>query len=205
MTLNELSQELGISISSIRTNFPKNYKKFLEQGIKINREGKYPNTNYIITYIDKEQIKNELEENISHTVNFSTEEIPGEIFKECPLDSNLLISNMGRYKWKKETNKYWYGYKNGHGYRSITIGGKRYLMHRLVLNVFNPIEDAEAYTVDHINGIRDDNRLENLRWTTSDENVQFMLFKRADLNKELTRIIQNHGYEETLKILQEIE
>ena len=205
MTLNELSQELGISVSSIRTNFPKNYKKFLKQGIKINREGNYPNTNYTITYVDKNQIKNELEENVSHTVNFSTEEISGEIFKECPYDSNLLISNMGRYKWKKETNKYWYGYKNGYGYRSVTIGGKRYLMHRLVLNVFNPIEDAEAYTVDHINGIRDDNRLENLRWTTSDENIQYMLFKRADLNKELTRIIQNHGYKETLKILQEIE
>lgn len=205
MTLNELSQELGISISSIRTNFPKNYKKFLAQGIKISREGKYPNTNYTIAYINKNQIEDELKENISHTVNFSTEEISGEIFKECPFDSNLLISNMGRYKRKKETNKYWYGYKNGHGYRTITIEGKRYLIHRLVLNIFNPIEDAEAYTVDHINGIRDDNRLENLRWTTSDENIQLMLFKRADLNKELTRIIQNHGYEETLKILQGIE
>ena len=85
MTLNELSQELGISTSSIRTNFPKNYKKFLEQGIKINREGKYPNTNYTITYADKNQIKNELEESISRTRNFSTEEIEGEIFKNVHL------------------------------------------------------------------------------------------------------------------------
>lgn len=205
MTLNELSQELGISTSSIRTNFPKNYKKFLEQGIKINREGKYPNTNYTITYIDKNQIEDELKENISCVINFSTEKIDGEIFKECPLNSNLLISNKGRYRWKKETNKYWYGHKNASGYRSVMIEGKFYLIHRLVLMTFNPIENNKSYTVDHINGIRDDNRLENLRWASSDENIQYMLFKRADLNKELTRIIQNHGYEETLKILQEIE
>ena len=57
---------------------------------------------------------------------------------------------------------------------------------------FNPIENNKSYTVDHINGIRDDNRLENLRGVSSDENIQYMLFKRADLNKELTRIIQNH-------------
>ena len=32
-----------------------------------------------------------------------------------------------------------------------------------------------------------------------------MLMNRKDLNKELTRIIQKYGYEETLKILQEIK
>jgi hypothetical protein len=44
-------------------------------------------------------------------------------------------------------------------------------------------------TVDHINGKRDDNRLENLRWVKKEDNTQFMLLERAELNKELTRII----------------
>jgi hypothetical protein len=59
-------------------------------------------------------------------------------------------------------------------------------------------------TVDHINGIRDDNRLINLRTIPKEENMKFMLMERGDLNKELTRIIQIHGYEKTLEILKNI-
>ena len=63
------------------------------------------------------------------------------------------------------------------------------------------MENFEELTVDHINGIRSDNKLENLRWETNENNVRLMLLQRADLNKELTRIIQKYGYDETLKIL----
>lgn len=59
-------------------------------------------------------------------------------------------------------------------------------------------------TVDHINGIKSDNKLENLRWATANENILFMMQNRAELNKELTRIIQKYGYLETLKKLQQI-
>ena len=65
----------------------------------------------------------------------------------------------------------------------------------------DPIENPEIWTVDHINGKRTDNRLENLRWTTGDENTLFMLWNRAELNKELTRIINKIGYEKTLEKL----
>lgn len=63
------------------------------------------------------------------------------------------------------------------------------------------MENFEELTVDHINGIRSDNKLENLRWETNENNVRLMLLQRADLNKELTRIIQKYGYDKTLKIL----
>tara|TARA_R110000822_G_scaffold167086_1_gene307257 strand:+ start:88 stop:561 length:474 start_codon:yes stop_codon:yes gene_type:complete len=64
------------------------------------------------------------------------------------------------------------GYVNHKGYRIVGLcgGGKRKFMrlHRLLAIAFisNP---ENKRTVDHINRIRDDNRLKNLRWATDRE------------------------------------
>lgn len=57
------------------------------------------------------------------------------------------------------------------GYRSIQVLGKNYLVHRLVAETFitNPYNKP---TVDHINGKRSDNRVENLEWCTLAEQAQ---------------------------------
>jgi hypothetical protein len=60
------------------------------------------------------------------------------------------------------------GVTDSHGHRQITIDWKKYLAHRLIwLCVYGswPIEQ-----IDHINGIRDDNRLSNLRECTRSQN-----------------------------------
>ena len=39
--------------------------------------------------------------------------------------------------------------------------------------MFAPVEGCDKLEVDHINTNKDDNRLENLRWVTHNENVQY--------------------------------
>ncbi len=54
------------------------------------------------------------------------------------------------------------------GYLRIRIGNTIYSVHRLVLETFvGPC--PEGKTCDHKNRVRDDNRIENLRWATASE------------------------------------
>uniref|UniRef100_A0A6C0AD52 HNH nuclease domain-containing protein n=1 Tax=viral metagenome TaxID=1070528 RepID=A0A6C0AD52_9ZZZZ len=102
--------------------------------------------------------------------------IEGELWKNVTLKNvNIKVSNKGRIidlkgritEGSKGDNGYMrYGFKsNG----TINL----YLVHRIVMLAFEYRIDSEKYVVDHINGIKNDNRLENLRWCTVKENNKF--------------------------------
>lgn len=56
------------------------------------------------------------------------------------------------------------------GYRKIKINQKDMFVHQLVMENFGPPRPGPEYQIDHINRIKTDNRIENLRWVTHREN-----------------------------------
>lgn len=61
------------------------------------------------------------------------------------------------------------------GYRNVLFSengkSKNYLVHRLVLSTFLPVQNMENLFVNHKNGNKLDNRLDNLEWCTRSENT----------------------------------
>lgn len=113
-----------------------------------------------------------------------------EIWKPCPSFCNYEASSLGRIRSisrlvqmtqskrtyiAKVNSKILSPYTNSkHGYYSVTLhqDGKMYsgrLVHRIVCEAFyGPC--PKGMEVAHNNGIRTDNRAENLRWCTRKEN-----------------------------------
>ncbi len=90
-----------------------------------------------------------------------------------------IISNLGRIKsfWFKnerilKPTKHPMGYMYIVLYGNKKEKGKRFPVHRLVLMNFKHIENYLNLQCNHINGIKDDNKLENLEWCTAKENVK---------------------------------
>ena len=70
------------------------------------------------------------------------------------------------------------GSLNGSGYQIISIDAKRYYSHRLAwLYVYGELPSCQ---IDHINGIRTDNRIINLREATNAKNQQNLKKCRAN-------------------------
>lgn len=87
--------------------------------------------------------------------------------------TDYQISNTGQVRNK--FGKILIQVKNKAGYPEVRLfaGGKsnRRIVHRLVAQTFieNPLNKP---TVNHKNGIRDDNRIENLEWCSWSENIR---------------------------------
>lgn len=118
-----------------------------------------------------------------------------EIFKDI-LISNIMpiykISNYGTIINKNSNSQVSQSLTND-GYLRVSLkmidgSNKHYLVHRLVLMVFCPIENPENFEVNHIHGIKNDNRVSQLEWVTTMENNHHAF--RTGLNNN---IAENHA------------
>lgn len=82
----------------------------------------------------------------------------------------VWVSNFGNFKdiHKRPIPKKVY---SQNGYVSVKTKHGNRMAHRLVMYTWCPIEDREAFTVDHIDHNKRNNRVDNLEWVSQAENV----------------------------------
>ncbi|KAI5482984.1 His-Me finger endonucleases family [Trichomonas vaginalis G3] len=98
------------------------------------------------------------------------ESVGKDRWETCLLDEKYEIHCCESFEVRnKKTKRVLSEWEQNNGYARMRIGGKHYLKHVVIATHFIPNPNNLPF-VDHINHIRNDNRLENLRWVTCSEN-----------------------------------
>ena len=114
------------------------------------------------------------------------------------INENGLVKNKQGKIMKTRKDKY--------GYERLNLqkDGKKVTekIHRLVMATFNPVENANNMTVDHIDGNISNNNISNLRWVYLGENLNLKQMRDADeASYFLKELMEEYSKEEIAEIL----
>lgn len=191
------NQKLKINKLDINGNIIKTYNSIMEAAEELLKEGLSNDLHNIRCGISA-TINNKYKTSYGFKWEIATQQDNDhEIWKEIIIDDSLendkkyYISNLGRFKNSKGVIME--DYKPHHsGYIYVRVNKQKYALHRLVALAF--LENPEnKQVVNHIDGNKTNNKLENIEWVTTKENCLHNY--KANLIKKFTRKIVQYDLE----------
>ena len=95
-----------------------------------------------------------------------------EFIEEAGLIYDFVYGRIYKRQLKIKTYKICGNHNKTDGYHQIKIDGKNFRIHRILYEKYHNIKIPDNLVIDHINRIKTDNRIENLRMVSISQNNQ---------------------------------
>lgn len=110
--------------------------------------------------------------------------LDGEIWRKHV--SGALASNLGRIRLRRgKISKF---RTNTSGYHTVLVRGQHYMAHHIIAKSWLEAPINDKMQINHKNGIKVDNRVENLEWVTPSENVKHAWLSRKNAHTNATPV-----------------